>query len=77
MYFSKVLINEIMIEEMNFNEMVHNEQILTYVAIIIGLLMVYGAFKLYKLVQKVKKQKGEMQKLVKEYEDFLNQRDIV
>ena len=63
-----------MIGKINFNEIVLNDQIIMYVAIFLGLLLIYGVYKLLKLMRKVKKQKANMQNLVKEYEDFLNQR---
>lgn len=62
-----------MIEKINFGEVVFNNQIFLIVSIFFILLLIYGAFKLIQLIRKVKKQKANMQNLVKEYESFLNQ----
>ena len=62
-----------MIEKINFGEVVFNNQMFLIVSIFFVLLLIYGAFKLIQLIRKVKKQKANMQNLVKEYESFLNQ----
>jgi len=72
-YFSRLFIKN-MIGKINFSEIVVSNQLFLFVAIFLGLLLVFGVFKLIQLIRKVKKQKANMQNLVKEYEDFLNQR---
>ena len=62
-----------MIEKINFGEVVFNNQMFLIVSIFFILLLIYGAFKLFQLIRKVKKQKANMHNLVKEYESFLNQ----
>jgi hypothetical protein len=60
--------------KMIINEIVLNEQLYLYIAIFVVLLLGFGIFKLIKLIQKIRKQKADLHKLVKEYEDYLNKR---
>ena len=64
-----------MIGKINLGEIVINDQIIFGIAILIALLAIFGVFKLILLIKKVRKQKKNMHNLVKEYENFLNQRD--
>jgi hypothetical protein len=60
--------------KMIINEIVLKEQLYLYIAIFVVLLLGFGIFKLIKLIQKIRKQKADLHKLVKEYEDYLNKR---
>jgi hypothetical protein len=60
--------------KMIINEIVLNDQFYLYIAIFVVLLLGFGIFKLIKLIQKIRQQKADLHKLVKEYEDYLNKR---
>ncbi|MFZ4399842.1 MAG: hypothetical protein ACOYO1_07400 [Bacteroidales bacterium] len=63
-----------MINKIILGEIVLNDQMLLYVAIFFVLILIFGVYKLIQLIKKVRTQKAKMQNLVKEYEEFLNQR---
>ena len=75
LYFSHLLIYEIMIGKINLAEIIENYQMLLYLTIFLLLLAIFGTVKLVQLIKKVRAQKNKMQNLVKEYENFLNQRE--
>lgn len=56
------------------NEIVLTGQIYLYIAIILALVLCFGIFKIVKLMKKIRKQKAELHKLVKEYESYLSKR---
>jgi hypothetical protein len=56
-------------------EVVITNEMILYLTIFFALLAIFGAFKLMQLIRKIKKQKEDLHKLVKNYENFLKEKE--
>ncbi|MCX6231693.1 MAG: hypothetical protein NTZ33_09135 [Bacteroidetes bacterium] len=56
-------------------EVVITNDIILYITIFFVLIAIFGAFKLLQLIKKIRKQKDDLHKLVKDYENFLKEKE--
>jgi hypothetical protein len=56
-------------------EIVITNEIILYITIFFVLIAIFGAFKLLQLIKKIRKQKDDLHKLVKDYENFLKEKE--